>query len=143
MHFFTFQAKKCLILRVFLVLSCERVYATISAVGLMLKHALARSYDVHVQGKRIKPQNTAVSRRQFFSQQASQQAFLAVVEIMKNQAKHYFHNWNTTGSQQHSCVPVVKIMFGQVFHYFHNCQNLTIFMLQDLGQVKDYCCNLT
>ena len=65
-----------------------------------------------------------------------------VVKIMNNQAKHYFHNWNTSGSQQHSCVPVVKIMFCPGFHYFHNYQNSTTSKLQDIGQVENYCCNL-
>ena len=74
-----------------------------------------------------------------FTTAAQQYCCVAVVKIMKNQAKHYFHNWNTTGSQQYSCVPVVKIIFGPTSHYFHNSKNLTIFMLQDIGQVKDYC----
>ena len=36
-----------------------------------------------------------------FTTAAQQCRCAAVVKIMKNRAKHYFHNWNTTSSQQH------------------------------------------
>ena len=53
-----------------------------------------------------------------FTTAAQQYCCVAVVKIMKNQAKHYFHNWNTTGSQQHSCVPVVKFNVWPSFSLF-------------------------
>ena len=51
MHFFAFQAQKCLIfLKVFFVLPYNGACPMMSAVGLMLKHALAQLSVFVVQG---------------------------------------------------------------------------------------------